>query len=342
MNHLTINTRRLLLVALLFLAAASNLVAQQQATTLLTLSKQADIVALATVTANTDPSPALRRVAFRLDRSFKGSVATNFALIEGAGRCCGRALVETIPSQQYLLFLQRKGPRLHPLGGERGLLKPDAQLTEHIESLLGASTNAAQQDLLVAALDNPNRRVRADAALALPTLPTLTNRGATAAKVMAALRRELPGGSTLVPSLLDATVRADPDSAATSLTEIYLETARKDTAKLLRVTLSRLPGQRVREQLLLANVVNREDLAPRLRAAELLQAMPATDNVRILDLMLANAKQPRLELAIAEALLAAKVPATQLRTRVAPPVLELAQKRRDQRARFRIPRSRIR
>ena len=45
---------------------------------------------------------------------------------------------------------------------------------------------------------------------------------------------------------------------------------------------------------------------------------------------------------LTEALLAAKVPATQLRTRVATPVLELAQKRREQRARFRLPSSRIR
>ncbi|MEC7584060.1 MAG: hypothetical protein VYE77_07060 [Planctomycetota bacterium] len=342
MKNQPTNTSRGLLVASLFVALSSSPPAQQQATTLLALSQRADVVALATVTANTDPSPALRRVAFRLDRAFKGSVPGHFALIEGAGRCCGRALVGTIPTQQYLLFLQRKGPTLHPLGGERGLVRPDARLLGHIEALLGATTHTAQQDVLVDALDSPDRRIRADAALALQVLPTLTNRGATTSKVMAALRRELPEGSTLVPSLLDVTLRTDPDSAATALTDIYLETKRPDTSKLLRATLCRLPAQRVRDQLLQANVINRQDLEPRLRAAELLQSMPAPDNIRILDLMLAKAERPRLELAITEALLAAKVPATQLRTRVATPVLELAQKRREQRARFRLPSSRIR
>jgi len=342
MNTPVIKTSPPALLAMLAIALTPQLMGQQQATTLFTLSNRADVIALATVSRNTDPSPALHRVEFRLDRALAGSLGATFTLTEQADRCCGRALVSTIPGQRHLLFLQRIGAILHPLGGERGLLRPNPRLLAHVERLLAATTPQLRQEALVGALDSPDPRVRMDAALALPSLPTLTNDGDTIDKVLSALRRELPQGSTMLPSLLDVTVRVNPVAAASALTPIYLTTHRDDTSKLLRSTLCRLPAERIRDQLFMAKVVNTKQTAARLRAAELLLSMPDAANVRILDLMLARTRQPRLELAITEALLAADVPAVQLAARVPIPVLELAQRRRAERARFRVNRPRVR
>lgn len=324
MNH----HRTVLFTALLLPALA----AQDEATTLQQLAQRADAVVVATVLRASDPSPEFHRLEFRRDAVLGGAVAAEFALLEPAGRCCGRALWSLAPGQQRLLFLQRQGPTLHVLAGERGVAPAAPQLLAHVRDLLAARDDAAATaDLLATALQLGDSRVRDDAILALPALPTAPAPARATPGLLAALSDELPQASTLLPALLATTRRLQVTEAAPLLVPTCLTTTREDVAALTRATLQALPPDPVYAGLL---QYWPESDAARLRAAELLTGLDGVRAAPLLQRLLTETTTPRVCLAAAEGLLIHGAAPATLQARVAAPVLELAQRRLQARPRF--------
>jgi hypothetical protein len=315
---------RLRIVLPAALAAPAMLPAQEQATTLAALAARAHVVATAFAAADTDPSPDFRRVEFRTIDSLEGAPGATFALLEPAGRCCGHALAAVEPGVPYLLFLERRGPTLHVLGGDRGLLRATPPLVSHVAALLAAAAPAARSAVLLDAFDSAEPRVRGDAILALAASPALPPSAALRERVHAALLAELPRAGTRLPALLDLVVRAGGPQTPQDLLRLYLDEGRAPLRALLGQAIVHLPADAVRDAVRAAPP---GPDAP-ARIAELLLRMPDARNVPLLDAMLDQRPAPGTALALAEALAAAGVSPARLAGRVPEAVLQLLQRRR--------------
>lgn len=317
--------------ALLALLAAGA-PAQEQATTLASLARTADVVVRATVVRATDPSPEWHRLEFRRDEVLRGSLGETFTLLEPAGACCGRSLFALQPGNECLLFLQRRGPLLHPLGGARGVAQDAPELAAHVRALLGAADDGARARLLAASLAAPHPRIAADAAHALAALPTLPLGPAERAAVATALGDAVGRGHTAAPSLAEVAVRLADAPMLDSLLPLYMSQTHDDRAAMLRRALLRCPTRELAARLPL-HVAG--DEARQLRAAELMTALPAEEARAPLQALLLATAHPRVQLRAAQGLLDAGAPVHTLRARVPPAVLELANRRRNSTQTFR-------
>jgi len=316
------------------LALAGLLPAQDQATTLFACSKQADVVVRATVLGASDPSPEWHRLHFRADEVLKGTVAAEFVLLEPAGACCGRSLFAMQTGDRCLLFLRRTGATLHPFGGSRGVVADEPTSVAHVRALLTAigSGDGAVASLLAASLASADPRVADDAAQALAVLPTLALGTTQRTSVATALVAAVELGSTTAAPLVDVAVRLGDDTTLGTLTATYLATPREDHGRLLRRGLVRCSAESV-----LAIVPNAAgaDEARQLRAADLLAALPLDRTQLALRQMVATTASPRVKLRATLALLEAGAPVTDFENDVPPPVLDLAERRRDEMKKFR-------
>ena len=324
------NHRTVLFAALLLAALPAS--AQSEASTLHQLVHRADAVVVATVLGASDPSPDFHRLQFRTDDVLAGTLGSEFALLEPAGRCCGRALWTLAPGQQRLLFLQRTGPTLHGLGGERGITVAEPRLLDHVRALLARRHDApGTANLLAAALQHGDRRIRDDAILTLPALTATPDPVRATPALLAALADELPHASTLLPALLASTQRLQITEAAQLLVPACLTTPHADVAELARVTLIALPADPVFAALG-QHWPDRD--ATRLRAAELLTGLDGPRAAPLLQRLVTETTTPRVCLAATEGLLRHGATPAALQARVPAAVLELAQRRLQTRPRF--------
>jgi len=305
--------------------------ASAQDLTLLAASRGADVVVQATVLAASDPSPDWHRLEFRTDLVLKGPAPAEFRLLEPAGACCGRSLFALQPGQQVLLFLRRSGPNLHPYGGARGVLPAEPALRAHVQTLLAVTDGAATARLLAAALLAPEPRIADDAAQALATLPALQLPAADLPLLQQALQDAMQRGITRTAPLLEAAVRLGDPTLLDTVLPAYLA-ADESMAPLLHSGLLRCPPAALAERLPLHAT---STTGQALRAAELLVAMPSPVARPALERMLQQAAHPRVQLCIAEGLLAAGASDLALRGAVPEPVLRLAAQRHRQPQRFR-------
>jgi hypothetical protein len=323
------NTVHLVVPFLLALLPVTTAVAQDL--TLLAAARGADVAVQATVLGASDPSPAWHRLEFRTDLVLKGEVPAGFRLLEPAGACCGRSLFALQPGQQVLLFLRRTGANLHPYGGARGVLPAEAAVLAHVQALLAAVDGPATARLLAAALLAPEPRIADDAAQALATLPALQLPAADLPLLQQALQDAVQRGITRTAPLLEAAVRIGAPGLLDTALPAYLA-ADESMAPLLRSGLLRCPPAAVAERLPLHPTTT---AAQALRAAELLVAMPVAVARPALERMLGQAEHPRVQLCIAEGLLAAGCDDRALRGAVPEVVLRLAEQRYRQPQRFR-------
>ncbi|MCA8950586.1 MAG: hypothetical protein KDE27_13865 [Planctomycetes bacterium] len=306
------------------LAAAVPVAAQHQATTLADGVDRAAVVVVATVTATTDPSPEWHRLQLRTDETLKGQPGAEFALLEPAGACCGRALFALRPGNRCLLLLLRTGATLHPLGGSRGVVEPTPELLGHVRALLG-SNGVQRTALLAASLTHPEPRIALDAAHALAGSPTLALTGAAAAEVGTALQRAVRRRLTSAVDLTAIAVRSgDPQLLDTALA-LYVSTADRGQQRLLSAGLARAEPARLTARL--AGHLAGGDPTAELRAAELLRLLPDGDGLPALGALLARTSSPRVQLAAAEALIAAGASPRELGANVPAVVLDLARRR---------------
>ncbi|MCU0863807.1 MAG: hypothetical protein MUC36_08455 [Planctomycetes bacterium] len=299
--------------------------------TLLAAARGAEFVVQATVLAASDPSPDWHRLEFRTEAVLKGDAPREFRLLEPAGACCGRSLFALQPGQSVLLFLRRSGPNLHPYGGARGVLPADPSVRTHVQQLLATTDGPATARLLAAALQSNEPRIADDAAQALATLPVLQLPNAERTVLREALQDALQRGTTRTAPLLETVVRLADPSLLDVVLPAYLD-AGDDRAPLLRRGLLRCPSTAVAAQLPLHPTTNPQQA---LRAAELLVALPEPEARPSLERMLRQAPHPRVQLCLAEAMLAAGATEQQLRSTVPEPVLRLAEQRHREPPRFR-------
>lgn len=304
---------------------------QQEATTLAALSNKADSIVVATAVAANDPSPDFHRIEFRTERILKGAIASNFAVLEPAGRCCGRALGTLAIGDRVLAFLNQRGGALHPLGGDRGVLPVSDTLIAHVLDLLQPATPERKGALLASALSSTEPRVRADAALALAQLPTTSLDAASHSMVLAALDQELAAGSNRIPALVTASVRFVGDAAAPALVRAYVRADADDRALAVGRGLLQLSAVAI-HQALAAEVL--ADEAAQQRACALASAKPDPISIPMLTRMLEA--QPRVALAAAEALLATGVAPATLAPRTDAAVLDTAVQRRSKLPQLRV------
>jgi hypothetical protein len=318
-------------LATTFAGAAGNLAAQDQATTLLAAARAADLVVVASVTGASDPSPEWHRLQFATGEVLRGNAPAQFQLLEPAGACCGRSLFALRTGDQRLLFLQRRGATWHPFGGARGVLAAEPAVIAHVRALLAAPDATALTRLLAQSLEHEHGRVADDAAHALAVLPGLQLRGTDSQLVAAALQQATARGTTRAAALVEVVVRSPSAPLLDAVLPLYLGTTRSDHAALLRRALARGDGETIATRL--PQFVADEQQA--VRAAELLVELPAVPARAALASLLQQTGHPRLQLCIAEGLLAAGARAEDLAGRIPAPVLELAQKRHDRPRRFR-------
>ncbi len=311
---------------LLSLACALPLCGQQQASTLLRLADTADAVAVATMTAATDPSPEWRRVTFHVDESLKGALGASFSALEPAGRCCGNALYSVEPGETYVVFLQMRGGAAHPIAGERGLVKATAEIVAHVKRLIQSrGDEAAQVRALAQCLSHDDPRIAQDAALALGSHPHAVTDEPSRELLRTALRHHAHTASTALPSLALAVARADGDQAASQLFSLYLEAPTEDGAKALRRALESLPTTSVAAA---ARSCPTQDEAQIVRAANLLEQRADPAQLDVLQRMLRQAERANSKAAVACALLANGIEPSQLAGQVDEAVLEASKQLR--------------
>lgn len=301
--------------------------AQQQASTLFTLTRSADVVVVATATLDFEPSPEWRRVDFRVDEKLKGAPRASFSVLEPAGRCCGAAMSGAEPGRQFVMFLQWRGPALHPIAGDRGVVTSTPELIAHVrEILLAAGDPTQEKQLLARSLDHADVRVAQDAALALAAHPRPELDANSMQRVHEALDRCAAMPTTALPSLVTAVARAEGDDAADALMPRYLRATSEDSAAAIGGTLASLPGDRIAAALRRESV---DDDTACIRAANLLEQKPDASQLDVLQKLLREARTPRASTHVVSALLAHGIDAKDLSRQVHKSVLAAALKRRD-------------
>lgn len=315
--------------SVLFVLAAAA-AGQDQATTLLALARGADAVVCAQVVAATDPSPEWRRLQLTTETALAGAAPASFAVLEPAGACCGRSLFALQPGDRRLLFLRRAGATWHPLGGARGVVPNEPALVAHVQQLLAAANDAALAHLLAQGLAHDEPRIADDAAHALAARPQLALTPADRAAVAVALQTSLARRTARSAPLADVAARLGDDQSVDALLTGYLDAAPDDQARLLRDALRRCTSPALPARLAL-----HLDERRALRAAELLLALPAGDAQTVLGNLLQRTAQPRVQLLVAQALLASGAAGQALAARFPAPVLELAARRDREPRRFR-------
>jgi hypothetical protein len=298
--------------------------AQDQATALSTAARSAAVIVRATVVAATDPSPEWHRLQFRTDEVLKGTPGASFTLLEPSGACCGRSLFALQPGQSCLLFLRQHGAVLHPFGGSRGVLPDEPGIAAHVRELLQTRSDAELASLLARNLMHVQARIADDAAHALAVLPALELSAQERRLLVDALDDAVRRAFARAAPLLETAVRLHDAAMVDELVRTYLGAERADQATLLRKGLGRCSAAEVSYRLPMHVGA---DTRRALRAAELLVELPAADARQALLAMLRDQSNPRVQLCVAEGLLAAGLRGEQLTSVLPAPVLDLAQRR---------------
>lgn len=309
--------------------------AQQQASTLFSLARSADTVVVATATADFEPSPEWRSVEFRVDETMKGATRATFSVLEPSGRCCGAALSAAEPGRQFVMFLKSRGPALHPMAGDRGIVASSPDLIAHVRELIAAAGDSAREtQLLAQSLAHTDIRVAQDAALALAAHPRPELDARSMQRVHEALDRCVAMPTTALPSLATAVARAEGHAAAAALIPLYLRATSEDSASAICGTLASLPGDQIAAALRAETV---DDDTACIRAANLLEQKPDMAQLDVLQKLLREARTPRASTHVVSALLAHGVDPKTLSRQVHKSVLAAAVKRRDQLAMRSVP-----
>lgn len=306
---------------------------QEQATTLLALSQRAEVVVVARAERFAEPAPDVLAVRFQRLEALRGSSEAEFILQEPAGRCCGRALFQLAPGSTRVLFLERHAGELHLIGGDRGLVEATPALLSHLRSLLQAGTIGQRAEELARALQDSDRRVRRDAAHALAQLPSdVLLSGTARAALRAAVTAGLLDETSLLPALLQAGERHDPDATLALVLPAYLQAQRAEVQGLLQQRLQAQPPASVCDTLLLHWP---QQESARQRAAELLATLPATTAEPMQLRLLREAQTPRTALPLCRSLLQHGMPPQQLQALAPAVVLQLAERQRAEPPGFR-------
>ena len=300
--------------------------AQEQATALSTAARAAAVIVRATVEAATDPSPEWHRLQFRTVEVLKGAPGASFTLLEPSGACCGRSLFALQQGQTCLLLLRQVGAVLHPFGGSRGVLPDAPEIASHVRAVLQTGNDAALASLLAHSLMHAEPRIADDAAHALAVLPRLELAAPERRLLVDALDDALRGTLARTAPLLEAAVRLQDAAMVDELVRAYLGALRADHAALLRKGLSRCSPAQVSYRLPMHVGA---DSRRALRGAELLVELPAADAKQALLALLRDQSNPRVQLCVAEGLLAAGLRGEQLTSMLPAPVLDLAKRRLD-------------
>lgn len=310
------------LLASLGLVFAAPTPAQDQATTLLGLLRAADAVVAAEVTAATDPSPDWHRLVFQTLTTVRGPAPESFVILEPAGACCGRSLFALHVGDRRLLFLRRQGATWHLQGAARGVLPFTTEVVAHVQALRDATDERALTHLLTQSLAHAEPRIADDAAHALAARPRLVLAPGDREAVVTAMQQALLLGSTNLCALVDVAARAADPATTDALLLAYLDAERDDQAAVLRSAICRhdlATADRLPTQL--------DGSRRAVRATELLVAMPGDAARTALTNLLQRATHPRVQLGIAEALLAGGARGSELASLVPAPVLQLAEAR---------------
>jgi hypothetical protein len=323
-------TLRVLLISLTS-AIGVELGAQQQASTLFALARSADAIYVATATAISDPAPDWHRVEFRVDDAMKGASRASFAVLEPAGRCCGAALLDAEPGLQFVVFLQARGTALHPIAGDRGLVRATPAIVAHIRETLAIAGQADQETRLLArGLSNPEPRVAQDAALALAAHPSTVRDPEARRAVAEALDRCVEQPTTALPALATTVARAEGPDAALALVPRYLHARSEEAANSLRYALESVPCDQVAAAV--RSETTQEESAC-IRAAELLEQRADPSQLDVLQRLLRDAGTPRAKAHVVSALLEHGVDAKTLSSQVHKSVLAAAIARHQQMSR---------
>lgn len=306
--------------------------AQNQATTLARLARTATATAELRVVAVAQPTSELLAVTFASERVLHGSVPATFTVLEPAGRCCGRSLFQLQVDDRALMFVRRVGPTFHVQGGGRGVVTPSPAIVQHVEALLAAADDRQLAAVLAAALDHGEPRVADDAALALAALPQLRLDASARQAVLQHLADCVQRGAVRSVALADVAVRLGDAPAVDAMLPLYLSAPDADQASMLRRALLRCrPGLVAERAPMFVGRERRQDL----RAAELLQDLPATAGLPAMTDLLRRDVHPQVKLHLCEGLLGAGMSRAVLQPLVPQVVLDLATERRQQRPKFR-------
>ena len=288
-----------LLAAVLLCAAACH--AQAEATTLASLASEATHVVVARATHRTDPDATVVRVAFELVEDLRGTAPRQFSLSEPAGACCSQLLFTITTGDRLVLFLDRVGPRLHLLGGSRAGVPATEAVVDHVRDLCATSDPMERAGILADALESPDDRIRADAALALAAAPVLPVASpALETKLARQVGERGRVASPDLPALLRIGARLDLEAPRRALLSSYLDATEPGLEQTLRMWLATYPAASVATDLAAAEI----DADPRaVRAARLLAELPAAHAVPVLQRLARHPFREPTRLEVGRALL---------------------------------------
>jgi hypothetical protein len=195
-----------------------------------------------------------------------------------------------------------------------------------VRAVLQTGNDAALASLLARNLMHAEPRVADDAAQALAVLPRLELAAPERQLLAVALDDAVRRGLTRVAPLLEAAVRQRDDAMVDELLRAYLGAQRRGHGHAAAQGTRSLPARPTFRSGLPMHVVTD---AGALRAAELLVDLPAAEARQALLAMLRDQSSPRVQLCVAEGLLAAGMRGEQLTSALPAPVLDLAQRRLD-------------
>lgn len=261
---------RVLAVPVLLVLAASGS-GQDTASTLSAMAERADVVAVADLVAPPNGNAGTLTARFVVRSTLKGAAPQLIELSEPAGHACGRAL--TGVRGRTMLFLQMVDGELElVVSNSRSIVPYSDALRRHVAGLVAARRPEERLSALAEGLGSPERRVRGDAALALPYAPGLEAADAAVrTRVGAALDRALAVEPDGLPALLLAAERLRLTSARPSVVGHYLAGTHTDADRLLRRVIPSL-GAEEAAQLIADRLPS--NATGRRRAAELLQVLP--------------------------------------------------------------------
>ncbi len=224
-----------------FVATGAPILAQKQASTLERMTRTSDIIAHVSVRSTKEAGLQLETV-LAVRKLMHGTHDGDIVLRELSQRHCGSACHGLDVGEQFMLFAARRGTKLVPIGGSRGLVAIHPGTLAAITRLLETHGTKERLALLTTQLADNDTRVREDAALALPTLRGLEGLGDVQAKQLrAALATSARGKDGRLPCLLLAAVRAVPRDAARTAWRIFADPTSRRIAPLAASVLLQAP-----------------------------------------------------------------------------------------------------
>lgn len=258
------------ITALLGLLAAAPIAAQDDATALALLVDRAEAIAVVRTLRVDSADPVHLRVLFAVEAALRGELAGPVELREPRSRGCGRALHGLVPGQRFVACLRRQDDGWALCAGTTRALPPaTAGIVEHVRTLLDTDV-ASRRNVLFAALDHGDARVRGDAALTLPLLGGLEAADANQRSMLLATLRGTEPTSPAYPALLGAAARLQLHAAIDVALPVYLAADADDRSTRLYADAMLRVGAEAVATRLAAQLGNLATPTARLRAVQLL------------------------------------------------------------------------